>query len=241
MVDFLADTPGNAVLISATGAVDGASRYPVRRATTLRRLLAYVPIDEQTADLEGIYIKRRSVVEQQRKAIQDSLYRLESAVLTAPSPTAEVAAIRVQEAQLVQNFVQRVAQLEPDGVVVVAKNGRVADILLEEGDEVVIPQRTDVVQITGEVIVPKSVVYEPGMRLKDYIAASGGFTERADTGQILLARRNGEILQASATNIRPGDLLMVMPSYDSKSFQIFKDIMGVLYQIAVATKVVVSM
>ncbi|GHV55320.1 hypothetical protein FACS1894206_09580 [Deltaproteobacteria bacterium] len=39
----------------------------------------------------------------------------------------------------------------------------------------------------------------------------------------------------------PGDLLMVMPYYDSKSFQIVKDIMGILYQIAVATKVVVSM
>jgi hypothetical protein len=34
---------------------------------------------------------------------------------------------------------------------------------------------------------------------------------------------------------------MVMPGYDSKSFQIFKDIMAVLYQIAVATKVVVSL
>jgi hypothetical protein len=34
---------------------------------------------------------------------------------------------------------------------------------------------------------------------------------------------------------------MVMPYYDAKSFQILKDIMGVLYQIAVATKVVVSL
>lgn len=241
MVDFLADTPGGAVLVSASGAVDGTSRYPVRRATTLRRLLAYVPVDARTANTEGIYIKRRSVAEQQRKAIQDSLYRLESAVLTAPSPTAEVAAIRVQEAQLVQNFVQRVANLEPDGVVVVTKDGRVADILLEEGDEVVVPQRSDLVQITGEVIVPKSVVHDPKMRLSDYIAAAGGFTERADKGHILLARQNGEILEASGKNIRPGDLLMVMPYYDAKSFQILKDIMGVLYQIAVATKVVVSL
>lgn len=241
MVDFLADTPGDAVLVAATGAVDGASRYPVRRATTLRRLLAYVPVDAQTANLDGIYIKRRSVADQQRKAIRDSLYRLENAVLTASSPTAEVASIRVQEAQLVQNFVQRVAQLEPDGVVVVAKGGRVADILLEEGDEVVIPQRSDVVQITGEVIVPKSVVYDPKMRLADYIAAAGGFTERADKSHILLARQNGEILEATGGNVRPGDLLMVMPYYDPKGFQILKDIMGVLYQIAVATKVVVSL
>lgn len=240
-VNFLADAPGNVVLISVTGAVDGASRYPVRRATTLRKLLAHVPVDPQTANFEGIYIKRRSVAEQQRKAIQDSLYRLESSVLAASSPTAEIAAIRAQEAKLVQNFVQRVATLQPDGVVVVTRNGQAADILLEEGDEVVVPQRSDVVQITGEVIIPKSVVYDPKMSLSDYIAASGGFTERADKSHILLARQNGEIFEASGKNVQPGDLLMVMPSYDSKSFQIFKDIMVVLYQIAVATKVVVDL
>jgi protein involved in polysaccharide export with SLBB domain len=240
-VEFLADTPGDAVLVSATGAIVGASRYPVRRATTLRQLLAWVPVDTRTVNLSGIYVKRRSVVEQQRKAIQDSLYRLETAVLTTPSVTAEVSAIRVQEAQLVQNFVQRVANLTPDGVVVVTRHGQVADILLEEGDEVVVPQRSDVVQITGEVVVPKSVVYDAQMDLAAYVAAAGGFSARADEGRILLARQNGEILQASDGDIQPGDLLMVMPYYDPKKLQIFKDIMEVLYQIAVATKVVVDL
>jgi protein involved in polysaccharide export with SLBB domain len=240
-VEFLADTPSDAVLVSATGAITGVSRYPVRRATTLRELLAWVPVDVRTANLSGIYVKRRSVAEQQRKAIQDSLYRLESSVLTAPSVTAEIATIRVQEAQLVQNFVQRAVNLTPDGVVVVTRNGRVADILLEEGDEVVIPQRSDVVQITGEVILPKSVVYDAKMTLADYVAAAGGFSERADTRRVLLARQNGEIIRASNKDIQPGDLLMVMPYYDTKNFQIFKDLMEVLYQIAVATRVVVDL
>jgi protein involved in polysaccharide export with SLBB domain len=240
-VEFLADMPGDAVLVSATGSVLGASRYPVKRSTTLRQMLAYVPVDEHLANLDGIYIKRRSVVEQQRKAILDSLYRLENSVLTASSATAETAAIRVQEAGLVQNFVQRAAKLEPDGVVVVTRNGYVADILLEEGDEVVIPQRSDVLQITGEVMLPKSVVYDKGMSLSDYVAAAGGFTDRADKGHVLLVHPNGEIEKASGRNIRPGDLLMVMPYYDSKSFQMVKDIMGVLYQIAIATKVVMDL
>jgi hypothetical protein len=193
------------------------------------------------ANLDGRYVKRRSVVEQQRKAILDSLYRLENSVLTASSSTAETASIRVQEAGLVQNFVERASKLEPDGVVVVTRNGYVADILLEEGDEVVIPQRSDVLQITGEVMLPKSVVYDKELSLDEYIAAAGGFTDRADSKHILLVHQNGEIEQAGRNNIRPGDLLMVMPYYDPKNFQIFKDIMGVLYQIAIATKVVVGL
>jgi protein involved in polysaccharide export with SLBB domain len=239
-VEFLADTPGDVVLVSVSGAVRGVSRYPVRRDATLRQLLAHIPVDETLASLDGIYIKRRSVAEQQRKAIRDSLLRLENSVLTAPSATADIAAIRVQEAQLVQNFAQRASLLEPDGVVVVSRGGRIADILLEDGDEVVIPQRSDVVQIIGEVIAPKSVVYDKNIGLADYVAAAGGFTERADTGHVLVARQNGEITRTAA-GVKPGDLLMVMPKYDSKTFQIFKDIMGVLYQIAVATKVVVSL
>ena len=240
-VEFLADTPGGAVLISVSGAIQGVSRYPVRRSATLRQVLAHVPVDASLANLEGIYLRRRAVVEQQRKAIRESLFRLESSVLTAPAQTAEIAAIRVQEAQLVRDFAQRVSQLEPDGVVVVSRNGQVADILLEEGDEVIVPQRSDVVQVTGEVIVPKSVVYEKNMNLADYVAAAGGFTERADRSLVLVARQNGEIAQASREGIRPGDLLMVMPYYDVKSFQLIKDIMGILYQIAVATKVVVGL
>jgi protein involved in polysaccharide export with SLBB domain len=241
MVEFLADTPGDVTLISVSGAIKGVSRYPVRRDATLRQLLAHVPVDEKLVNLEGIYIKRRSVAEQQRKAIRDSLFRLENSVLTASSATAEIAAIRAQEAQLVQNFAQRVSQLEPDGVVVVSRNKKVADILLEDGDEVVIPQRSDVVQITGEVIVPKSVVYDAKMGLSDYVAAAGGFTERADRSYILVVHPNGEIIRASRGEIRAGDMLMVMPYYDSKSFQLVKDIMGVLYQIAVATKVVLTL
>ncbi len=240
-VEFLADKPGETIMVSVTGAIQGATRYPIKRNTTLRGLLAHVPVDAQLANLSGIYLKRKSVVEQQRKAIADSLYRLENSVLTASSATAEEAQIRVSEAQLVQNFVERVGALEPDGVVVVTRNGATSDIILEEGDEIVVPQRSDVVQISGEVMIPKAVVYSPDLKLKDYIANSGGFTDRADSGNILAVHPNGEIQKASRSGVQPGDLLLVMPRYDSKGFQIFKDLMQILYQVAIATKVVVSL
>ncbi len=239
-VEFLADKPSESIMVSVSGSILGSSRYPVKRPTTLRQLLAHVPVDNGMANLDGIYIKRKSTVAQQKKAIDDSMRRLESAVLMTPSASAETAAIRVQEANLVQNFVQRVGMVQPDGVVVVTQRGHTADILLEDGDEVVIPQRSDVVHITGEIMVPKSVVYNPNMKMKDYVAASGGFTDRADKGYVLAVHPNGEIVDATAQPVQPGDLIMVMPYADPKGFQILKDIMQVLYQIAVATKVVVS-
>lgn len=240
-VEFLADRPGDSIMVSVSGSILGPTRYPVKRNTTLREVLAYVPIDPKLSNISAIYLKRRSVVEQQRKAIADALRRLESSVLTATSANQESAAIRVQEAQLVQDFVKRASTLEPDGVVVVTRKGATADIVLEDGDEIVIPQRSDIVQISGEVMIPKAVVYAKGQKAKKYILDAGGFTDRADSGNILVVHPNGEIAQASETQILPGDMLLVMPRYDSKGFSIFKDIMQVLYQIAVATKVIVSM
>ncbi len=239
-VEFLADRPGDSIMITVSGAVRGATRYPVTRATTLRSLLAYVPVDEALSNLDGVYVKRRSVVEQQKKAIDDALFRLENSVLTATSLTREEAAIRVEEAKLVQSFVERVKQLTPDGVIVVTRKGNVADIILEDGDEVVIPQKSDVVQIVGEIMMPKAVVYNKSAGLSKYVADAGGFTDRADTGNVLVVHANGEIEKAGGNKIQPGDLLMVLPRYDSKGYQIFKDIMQLLFQLAVTTKVVLT-
>ncbi len=240
-VEFLADKPGETIMVSVSGSTLGATRYPVKRNTTLRTLLAHVPVDANLANLPGIYLKRKTVVAQQKKAIADALYRLEQSVLTSTSTTAEEATIRVKEAELVQNFVQRAAVLEPDGVVVVTRAGWTADIILEDGDEVIIPQKSDIVQIAGEVMIPKALVYSAQLGVKQYVAGAGGFTDRADADNILVVHPNGEIQLANATAVMPGDLLLVMPRYDSKKFQIFKDIVQILYQIAIATKVVISM
>ncbi|MDL2267355.1 polysaccharide biosynthesis/export family protein [Desulfovibrio sp. OttesenSCG-928-G15] len=239
-VEFLADKPGESIMVTVSGSTLGSTRFPVKRNTTLSTLLAHVPIDTKLSNLSGIYLKRRSVVEHQKKAILDALRRLENSVLTNTSATEEGARIRVQEAELVKNFAKRVASVEPDGVVVVTTNGVTADIALEDGDEVVIPQVSDIVQVSGEVMIPKAVVFKEGQKLKDYIASAGGFTERADDGNVLVVHPNGEIKVYGKTQIMPGDMLLVMPRYDSKGFAIFKDIIQLLYQVAIATKVAVS-
>lgn len=240
-VEFLADKPGDNILVAISGSTTGQTRYPIKRNTSLRSLLAHVSVDPELSNLAGIYIKRKSVAAQQRKAIMDSLHRMENALLTASSATQEGAAIRVQEAQLLQNFAARVSELEPNGVVVVTRRGVTSDILLEDGDEVVIPQRTDVVQINGEVVMPKAVVHTGKGSAKDYVREAGGFTDRADEDNILVMRPNGEVVAASNTDIAPGDMLLVMPQYDSKKFTIFKDIVQMVYQVAISTGVFLAL
>ena len=240
-VEFLADKISSSILVSVSGATTGATRYPIRNTATLRELLAHVPIDPHLSDLNAIYLKRESVANLQRKAIADSLQRLEKSLLTASSATTEGAAIRVQEAQLIQDFATKVMELEPNGVVVVCRQGVISDIMLEDGDEIVIPQLSDVITISGEVSMPKSVVYTNSYSLSKYIADAGGYTDRADKSNVLIMHPNGEVVSASSSKIQPGDMILVMPSYDSKDFTVFKDIMQVIYQVAVATAVLVAL
>lgn len=240
-VEFVADKRGRTIMAAVTGAIQGASRFPVRKDTTLKSLLQYVEIEPTIADTSAIYIRRQSVAAQQKAIIADSLRRLEQSALTSTSSSVDEANIRVREAELIQDFVRRASTLEPDGVVVVSRGGTVKDLLLEDNDIIVIPQKTDVVHISGEVLIPKAVTFEKGMKLRNYLESAGGLSDRADRDNILVAKQNGEVGKVENMGIAPGDRILVMPRFDSKNMQLAKDFTQILYQIAVATKVAVGL
>lgn len=241
VVEFVADKQGETIITAVSGAIDGASRYPVQKTVKLRQLLRQIEVQPSLAAVDAIYLKRQSVARDQKIILQDSLRRLEQNALTASSSTPEEAQIRVKEAELIQDFVRRASQLEPDGVIVISRGGVIANIWLEEGDEIVIPQKSSVVQISGEVVMPKAVSFDPNMSLDDYLAAAGGVSAKADEKNILVAKQNGEIGLASDLGIQEGDRILVLPKVDTKGMLLAKDLMQIIYQIAVATKVAVDL
>lgn len=240
-VTYLADMPGDTIMVEVRGAIRGASRFPVKRNARLRDVQQFIAVDRDRADLQGLYIKRRSVAERQKKAIEEALRRLEQSSFTATSASAEEAQIRSHEAEMISKFAEKARNVEPDGIVVVGSGGKVADIALEDGDVIVIPGKSDVVLVTGEVVMPQAIVWAGDKRLKDYIRGAGGYSNRADTSSVLIVRPNGEVFRTGDTTIAPGDHLMVLPRFDSKNMQLVKDMSQILYQIAVATKVVVGL
>ncbi len=240
-VEFVADTRGKTIMVAASGAIHGESRFPVLKRTKLKTLLEYVAVEPELADITSIYIRRKSVAAEQKVILADALRRLEQSALTATSASVDEASIRVKEAELIQNFVQRASQLEPDGVLVVSRAGRISDVLLEEGDEIVIPRKTDVVHVSGEVLIPTAVTWDKGLSLKGDLGGAGGLSDRADAGNILIVGLNGEVSRARGQAIEPGDRILVMPRFDSKNLQLVKDVTQVLYQMAVAVKVAVGL
>ena len=66
------------------------------------------------------------------------------------------------------------------------------DILLEEGDELLIPQLNYVVTVSGEVQKMVAVQYDKSYKIKDYIEQAGGFSYSANRRRIFVIYPNGK-------------------------------------------------
>lgn len=238
---YSADQRGETIVVQIEGSYYGPSRYALPRDARLGELLDAIAVPKGMTAVESISIRRESVAIQQATALQDSLNRLETAYLGAQSSTNDEAQIRVREAELIQKFVERARQLQPSGRLVVAHDDRISDIRLQDGDLITIPEVSDSILISGEVIVPQAVVFKPGMSAKDYIEGAGGFTQRADEDHILVVRQNGAVVSAKDVALRTGDEILVMPEVPTKNLPLATAISQILFQIAVATKVALDL
>ena len=226
--------------VQVTGSYMGPSYFTVRKETKLHDLLNHIPIDPQLADYQSIYLMRKSVAARQKEMLDESLNRLERSVFTAPASSDGEASIRAKEAELVMQFVDKARKIQPLGKVVVADKGIIANIQLEQGDQIVIPNKTDLIQVGGEVLMPQAVVYNANADLDDYVAWAGGFTERANDKRIAVVHANGLVEFKGQGSVQAGDQILVLPKVDSKTMQSVKDITQIIYQIAVAADVVLN-
>jgi hypothetical protein len=242
-VVFEVDQVHETMLVRVEGSHLGQSRFAVPRDTRLLEVLDYVAVDTNLADVDSISIRRFSLKVRQKRALEDSLARLETAFLSKRSITKEGAEIQIREAELISNFVQRARDIDPEGILVVSKNGVLEDVLLQPDDVITIPERTNIVQISGEVMVPQAMVYVSGESLQGYINRVGGYTERADQDRHLVLRRNGEVIPLlegeTKLAIQPGDEIISMPEIPSRSIEVVQLVTETIFRIASAAAIFV--
>jgi protein involved in polysaccharide export with SLBB domain len=238
-----ADAARRELTVWVSGANEGPSVFVADPDTTLRQLLHYIEVDPQLADISAIHIRRRSVALQQKQSLEASLDRLERSLYSATVATDGEAQIRRAEAELVAKYIARARTVEPDGtVVVVDSDGRLMDLRLEDGDEIVIPERRSIVLVSGEVFAPQALGFEPGETARHYISRAGGYTDRGDQGKVIIRRPNGQVVIASlSTPVQPGDEVIAPPRVDFKTFQFTKDVTQILYQIAISAGVLIGL
>jgi len=113
--------------------------------------------------------------------------------------------------------------------------GRRYDLILEDGDQVMIPNEPRTVKVVGEVGFPASVLYERGRSLGYYVDQAGGYTEKSDKSRVKVIQPNGKVKSSRKMwwdpEPEPGALVVVPIKAPSEKKETLKDvatIMGIL-------------
>lgn len=91
------------------------------------------------------------------------------------------------------------------------------DVVLREGDELIIPGRSGVVRVHGSVLYPTAVNYDEDMRGHDYIEAAGGFAQNAARSKAYVVNMGGRAKRLRAgTKVEPGAEIYVPKKEEKK-------------------------
>jgi hypothetical protein len=236
-VSFITDSPAPTVRVMIEGSRIGPSVLIADRDTSLCTLLDYVSVDPALANTRGVFLLRPGLAQQQQRTINEALDRLERQLFLAMSATTGVATVRASEANLVAAYIQRARRTQPEGrLVVMDRAGRCANVRLQDGDTIVIPERVETVLVSGEVRLPQAVVWRQGMTIADFVRAAGGLAERGDESTIMVRRASGEVVLDPSEPPQPGDELVALPKLDPKYFQLASDLINLIFQSAVVTR-----
>jgi hypothetical protein len=233
------DGRADMIVVKLEGEFLGPSELAVRRGSRLVDVLNFVPIKKALTNAEAVHLRRSSVAQAQKDSIDDALFRLERSALLALSQSKGESTIRSKEAELALRFVERARLIQPLGRVVTARDRHQVNLLLETGDVIVIPPRTNIVRVGGEVMMAQAVMFRPGMTAASYIGDAGGYSDRSDEDRVIVIHQNAEVAIGDPDlPISPGDEILVPPRVDTKTLQSVADVTQIIYQIAVSAAVV---
>lgn len=228
-------TPGT-ILVRIEGAHLGERTLVLPYGAQLKDAVARLKPAPQ-ARVEALQLYRKSVALRQKELIETSLRSLETYALTARSATSEEAALRGREAQQILEFIDRARQVQPRGQVIVAQGAGAGVTLLEDGDVIRIPEQSNLVLVSGEVLFPNALVFDAKAGAEDYIARAGGYTQGADRAKLVVLRQDGSVIEGQKADLRPGDEILALPKIETKNVEVTRGITQIIYQIAIAAKV----
>jgi polysaccharide biosynthesis/export protein len=234
--------------------------YTIRRGETLKSVINRAGGLTPYAFPEGSVftrdeLKRRE--QQQLDLLADRMQR-DLAILALQSAAANQAGAatamsvgqsllgQLKNAQAVGRLVIDLPKLERSPM------GSTFDVVLHDGDSLIVPRYQQQVTVIGEVQNATSHLYNPKLGRDDYIALSGGVTRRADRDRIYIVRASGNVISAegssrwfdhrSSVPIKPGDTIVVpLDTEHIPALPLWTQVTQILYNVAIAVLAVNSL
>jgi protein involved in polysaccharide export with SLBB domain len=251
------EQPGTIVL---SGEVRFPGKYPIHRGETLKSVLERAGGFTDLAFPEGAIFIREELKQRERDLLDLLVNRMQSdlAALTLESVSSSVATSSANAGNsaaasiaIGQQLISQLREAKPVGRLVIDINkvsrkpvGSSDDVELRDGDKLLIPKRVQEITILGEVQSPTSHVYEPGLTRDDYIAKSGGVTQKADPKRIYVVRANGDVIsgerhgwfrRSQSIEMHAGDTIVVpLDTERIRALPLWQAVTTILYNLAVA-------
>lgn len=183
--------------------------YPILKGERLSSVLRRAGGFTSEAYLRGAVLTRPSAKASQEKRLQE-LVRTEEEALLAESALGTQTALTEGEAEIRQqafdfrrDLLARLRTVQLEGRVVVHLQpleqftGSVADVEVEPGDRLEIPQVPKYVNVLGEVYNRAALVYNPKNTVADYLQQVGGLRADALEKEIYLVQLDGTVISNS--------------------------------------------
>lgn len=152
----------------------------------------------QTAYAKGAYLRRKIGDDEQErvKAIEKIMRNMQSASKDS---------LKLDIEELKTSYMVGINLIDA-----LQRPGSDVDVVLQEGDELVIPEFNNTVKISGAVYYPNAVTYMPNMSINDYINMAGGYSQQARRKPFIIYM-NGMVASGNLgrKSIQPGCEIVV--------------------------------
>lgn len=124
-----------------------------------------------------------------------------------------------------------------------ANPGGEYDVVLREGDRIIVPEYNGTVKISGNVMFPNAVAYTPGKGYRYYINQAGGFGNHAKKNKTWIIYQNGTMAQVGhGAKIEPGCEIVVptKPKSDPAKVQQWVSIAQSVFSMAAMVTILIK-
>jgi polysaccharide biosynthesis/export protein len=244
--------------VTLKGEVRFPGTYPIRRGETLLSVLERAGGLTDRAFVSGVIFTRIELQEREAQQLRELARRLEAdlAALALEGVQAGGSAQSTQALATGQSLLGQLSTATPVGRlamdfsrVLKAEPGSNHDIMLEDGDVLMVPGPMQTVTVLGEVQSPTSLLFDARLGRDDYINLSGGTTRRADMNRIYIVRANGQVsasgsrkwFRSSDAQVQPGDTIVVPTDIGKmRPLPLWSAVTSIIFNLAVAVAAVNS-
>jgi protein involved in polysaccharide export with SLBB domain len=243
--------------VELSGEVKFPGRYPIQRGETLRSVMERAGGLTDLAFAEGAVFTRRELREREKKQLETLGTRMQSDLAQFSLMSAQETGKDPGQALAVgQSLLANLRETKPVGRLVIdlsrasrARPGSEQDIVLKDGDQLVVPRVTQEVTVIGEVQSATSHLYRADLSRDDYIAMSGGLTPRGDDDRIYVVRADGSVVTRSGNawfsgggvDMRTGDTVVVpLDTERMRPLPFWTAVTTIIYNLAIAAAAVNS-